>query len=84
MDAIEQYHEDHDVIYTLQVEIDGEVIAKRSDEWSAFNITGFGDADAIDMAAAEYIAAELDILEDYRRDIEADNYHKAQADERSA
>ena len=55
-DKIIQFHEDHEVKYTLMVEIDGELLAKHTDSYSADNVAGY--AWQLDQEVDQYIIGE--------------------------
>lgn len=69
-EAIQKYHEDHEVVYTLMATVDGEVVAKYTSEISADDVSGF--ATLTDEAMQKHIIDDANARAEYLAESEAE------------
>ena len=75
-EVLNQYHEDHDVKYTLMVEIDGELLAKYESNQSADDVSGY--AGLLDNVVAEHIIQDVNEAAEYKAEAEAEAQMEAE------
>lgn len=69
-ETIVKYHEEHEVVYTLIATVDGEVVAKFTDDQSADGVAGY--ASLLDEAMEKHIIDEVNSAAEYKAEAEAE------------
>ncbi|MGV9002381.1 MAG: hypothetical protein ACOH18_05515 [Candidatus Saccharimonadaceae bacterium] len=69
-EAIQKFHEEHEVVYTLMAVVDGEVVAKHTSSISADDVSGF--ATLTDEAMQTHIIDDANGRAEYLAESEAE------------
>jgi len=69
-EIVQKYHEKHQVVYTLMVEVDGEVLAKYTSSIDAADVSG--DSDNLDEQVQKAAIEEEESRIEYEKEAEAE------------
>lgn len=75
-EAINKFHEEHEVVYTLVATVDGEVIAKFTDDQSADGVAGY--AALLDEKMQQHIIDDANGRAEYLAEAEAESQMEAE------
>lgn len=78
-EAIQNYHEEHEVVYTLTATVDGEVIGTYTSDQSADDVAGY--AGLLDSAMQQHIIADANDRAEYLAEAEAEAQMEAERGE---